>query len=255
MGSALVAAQCPEQNLDLYSVFIDLTKAFGTVSRKALWDQLARYGCHPKFIQIICLFHVDMTGQVLSNGEQSDPFSVSNEVKQGCVHAPVLFNLFFTCVLRKAVGNMDEGAYIRFLYDGSIFDFRRLSAKTKTLNSLIQEALFADDCALMAHKPGDLQAMLNSFSDASKKFGLTISLGKTEVLFQRAPSSVAPQPAIFIDDVELKVVDSFKYLGSMISIDGSLDKEIASRISKASQALGRMRNRLLNHHNVPWTQK
>ena len=140
--------------------------------------------------------------------------------------------------------------YVRFRYDGSIFDLRRLSAKAKTLNSLIQEALFADDCALMAHKPGDLQAMLNSFSDASKQFGLSISLGKTEVLFQRAPNSVAPQPAIFIDDVELKVVDSFKYLGSMISVDGSLDKEIASRISKASQALGRLRNRLLNHHSV-----
>ena len=204
----------------------------------------------PKFIQIIRRFHVDMTGQVLSNGEQSDPFSISNGVKQGCVLAPVLFNLFFACILRQAVGNTDKGVYVSFRYDGSIFDLRRLSAKTRTLNSLIQEALFADDCARMAHKPGDLQTMLNSFSDASKQFGLSISLEKTEVLFQRAPNSVAPQPVIFIDDVELKVVDSFKYLGSMISVDGSLDKEIAYRISKASQALGRLRNRLLNHHNV-----
>ena len=92
--------------------------------------------------------------------------------------------------------------------------------------------------------------MLNRFSDASKQFGLTISLGKTEVLFQRAPKSVAPQPVISIDDVELKVVDSFKYLGSVISNDGSLDTETASRISKASQALGHRRNRLLDHHNV-----
>ena len=191
-----------------------------------------------------------MTGQVLSNSEQSDPLFISNGVKQGCVLAPVLFNLFFACVLRQAVGNTDKGVYVRFRYDGSIFDLRRLSAKTKTFNSLIQEALFADDCALMAHKPGDLQAMLNSFSDASRQFGLTISLGKTEVLFQRAPNSVVPQPTISIDDAELKVVNSFKYLGSMISNDGSLDKEIAYRISKASQALGRLLNRLLNHHNV-----
>ena len=52
---------------------------------------------------------------------------------------------------------MDKGVYVRFRYDGSIFDLRRLSANTKTLNSLIQEVLFVDDCALMAHKPGDLQ--------------------------------------------------------------------------------------------------
>ena len=145
---------------------------------------------------------------------------------------------------------MDEGVYVRFRNDGSIFDLRRLSANTKTLNSLIQEALFADDCALMVHKSGDLQSMLNSLSDASKQFGLTISLGKTEVLFQSAHNSIAPQPAISIDDAELKVVNSFKYLGSIISNDGSLDKEIASRISKVSQALGRLRSRLLNHHNV-----
>ena len=245
-----VQEKCLEQNLDLYSVFIDLTKAFDTVSREALWDVLARFGCPPKFIQIIRLFHVDMTGQVLSNGEQSDPFIISNGVKKGCVLAPVLFNLFFTCVPRQAVGNMDEGLYVRFRYDGPIFDLRRQSAKTKTINSLIQEAIFADDCALMAHKSGDLQAMLNSFSDASKQFGLTISLGKTEVLFERTPNSAAPQPAISIDDVELKVVNSFKYLGSMISNEGPLDKDIASRISKASQALGHLRNRLLNHHNV-----
>ena len=179
-----VQEKCLEQNLDLYSVFIDLTKAFDTVNREALWDVLTRYGCPRKFIQIIRLFHVDITGQVLSNGEQSDPFSISNGVKQGCVLAPVLFNLFFTCVLRQAAGNMDEGVYVRFRYDGSIFDLRRLSAKTKTLNSLIQEALFADDCALMVHKPGDLQAAMLNSSNASKQ--LTISLGKTEVIFQRA---------------------------------------------------------------------
>ena len=68
-----------------------------------------------------------------------------------------------------------------FRCDGSIFDLRRPSAKTKTLNSLIQEALFADDCTLKAHKPGDLQATLNSFLDSSKQFGLTVRLRKTEV--------------------------------------------------------------------------
>ena len=36
----------------------------------------------------------------------------------------------------------------------------------------------------------------------------------------------------------------------MISNDGSPDKDIVSRISKASQTLGRLRKRLLNHHNV-----
>ena len=54
---------------------------------------------------------------------------------------------------------------------------------------------------------------------------------------------------------QLKTVDSFKYIGSVISANDSLDKEIATRISKASQALGRMRARVLNQHNIRLSTK
>ena len=46
-------------------------------------------------------FYDNMTGQVLSDDEASAPFSISNGVKQGCMLAPVLFNLLFTCVLNR----------------------------------------------------------------------------------------------------------------------------------------------------------
>ena len=107
----------------------------------------------------------------------------------------------------------------------------------------------------MYHKPGDLQVMLSKFSEAANQFGLTISLGKTEVLFQPAPNSNAPQPTLTIEDTELKTVDSFKYLGSVISNDTFLDTQISARIGKPSQALGRLRNMLLYHHSVTLATK
>ena len=57
--------KCIEPNMPLYSVFIDLTKAFDTIGREALWTVLERTGCPPKFVKIIKLFHVGMTCQVL----------------------------------------------------------------------------------------------------------------------------------------------------------------------------------------------
>ena len=39
-------------------------------------------------------------------------------------------------------------------------------------------------------------------------------------------------------------------VGRIISNDGYLEEEIKSRISKASQALGRLRTKVLNHHNI-----
>ena len=242
--------KCIEQNKPLYSVFIDLTKAFDTVNREALWKVLERLGCPPKFIQIIKLFHTGMNGQVLAGGETTEEFEISNGVKQGCVLAPVLFNIFFTSMLSHACKDLDKGVYLKYRLDGSLFDLRRLSAKTKTSLDLLQEALFADDCALVAHSESDLQSMLNRFAEASRLFGLQISLGKTEVLHQPAPKTAPKAPSINIEGETLANTNCFKYLGSIISSDGTLDKEIDARISKASQALGRLKHKILKQHNI-----
>ena len=95
-----------------------------------------------------------MTGQVLSN--MTDAFVISNSVKQGCLLAPVLFNVFFTCMLSYAVQYLEKGVYIRYRLDGSLFDLRWLTVKTKSLQTLLQEILFADDGALVAHAEQDL---------------------------------------------------------------------------------------------------
>ena len=76
--------------------------------------------------------------------------------------------------------DLHTGIYIRYRLDGSVFDLRRLAAKTKVLKRLIVEALFADDCTLLAHQENHLQTIANRFSEASKLFGLTINLGKLE---------------------------------------------------------------------------
>uniref|UniRef100_A0A5F8H9R7 RNA-directed DNA polymerase n=1 Tax=Monodelphis domestica TaxID=13616 RepID=A0A5F8H9R7_MONDO len=247
--------KCLEQNLSLYIVFIDLTKAFDTVNRDALWVILSKLSCPAKFIKLIQLFHVDMTGEVLSGGETSNRFNISNGMKQSCVLAPVLFNLFFTQVLRHAVMDLDLGFYIKYRLDGSLLDLRRLTAKTKTTERLILEAFFADDCALMAHQENHLQTIVDRFSTATKLFGLTISLSKTEVLFQPAPGRPTNQPCITINGTQLSTVNTFKYLGSTIANDGSLDHEINARIQKASQALGRLRCKVLQHRGVSTATK
>ena len=100
--------------------------------------------------------------------------------------------------------------------------------------NLLQEALLGDRCTFMAYMTSDLQIMLSNFSDAYKMFGLTISLGRTGVLVQPAPDNIASPLSITIDGKELKTVDSFKYLGSVISNNGQLDKEIYVRIIKDS---------------------
>ena len=103
------------------------------------------------------------------NGSLSGNFPISNGVKQGCVLAPTLFSIFFSIMLRETKEDLPDGIYIRFRTDDSLFNLRRLLARTKTIEELITELLFANDCALLAHTEEALQYIVNRFSDAAKE--------------------------------------------------------------------------------------
>ena len=103
-------------------------------------------------------------------------------VKHECALAPTLFSIFFSILLRNAKEDLPDGIYIRVRTDGSLFNLRRLLARTKNIEEVTTKLLFADDCALLSHTEEALQHIVNRFSDAGKNFGLTISLKKTEVL-------------------------------------------------------------------------
>ena len=48
-----IQEKCTEQNMPMYAVFIDFTKAFDTVSREGLWCVLKKYGVTDKVINLI----------------------------------------------------------------------------------------------------------------------------------------------------------------------------------------------------------
>ncbi|XP_047488146.1 uncharacterized protein LOC125038649 [Penaeus chinensis] len=212
--------KCREQNIGLYVTFVDLTKALDTVSRKSLWEIMKRLGCPQKFLSMVIQLHEDQRGQV--SNDLSKLFPISNGVKQGCVLAPTLFTIFFSMVLKQTTEDLsdDNGIYIRYRFDGSLFNLRRLQSHTKTLKQLIRELLFADDAALVAHTEAALQRITSCFADytalQSRNYNINISL------------------------TELKSVHQFSYLGCTISSDAKIDKEIGNRLVKANSAFGKL---------------
>ena len=237
--------KCVEQHQDLYMLFIDPTKAFDTVSRPGLWSILAKLGCPPNFIRMVRSFHDGMMVGVIHDGVVSEPFPVTNGVKQGCV-----FSLLFAEMLSSALANTDAGITIRYRMDGRFFDLRHFKANTKVREALIRDFVFADDCALAAHSESELQCLATCFSTAAKAFSLTVSIQKSVVMHQPAPATCGTEPSISIDDATLKNVENFTYLGSCLSSDASLDKEIAIRLSKASNSFGHLRSRVWNERGL-----
>lgn len=103
-----------------------------------------------------------------------------------------------------------------------------------------------------------MQYIADCFATACGRFGLTISLEKTEAMFQPSPSladTVPPPPPITINNTEIKTVDKFCYLGSTVSNSGSLDDEVMQRIRKASVAFGRLTKRLWKDRGIRLSTK
>ena len=197
-----------------------------------------------------------MLAEIIHGGKTSEAFSVENGTKQGCVLAPLLFALYFALMLNQALQGKGYGIPVSFRVSGGLLNIRRFTAKTKTTTELICDLLFADDCALVAQSPEELQRSLDSFSDACKDFGLTISTKKTEVVYQPVPKAAATQPPVLnVDGTPLKTSHKFCYLGSTISEKATLDDEINLRISKASQAFGKLENRLWKSQDITLSTK
>ena len=152
--------------------------------------------------------------------------------------------------MKQKKEDLAEGIYIRFRTDGSVFNLHRLMAYTKTLEEVILELLFADDCALLAHSDIALLAVVNRFADAAKAFDLTISLKKTEVLYQKPPRGTYHPPSISIGGNLLNTVEHFTYLGSVISNDATVAKDVNNRLAKASSSFGRLQKRVWKNHSL-----
>ena len=189
--------KCQEQNVDIYMTFVDLTKAFDTVSRDGLWKIMAKFGCPPRFIAMVRQFHDGMQARVQNDGEFSEPFEVTNGVKQGCVLAPTLFSMMFSAMLMDAFQDSDTGFPIRYRFDGNIFNLRRLQAKTKVQTDVLDELLYADDMDKNASTEAKMQRAMDQVSQSCDNYDLTISTKRQRLYTNQRPEShIMNQPSL-----------------------------------------------------------
>nr|VZI44911.1 unnamed protein product [Spirometra erinaceieuropaei] len=250
--------KCQEMRTHLYSTFVDLTKAFDTVIREGLWKIMQKFGCPERFTQMVRQLHDGMMARVTDNGAVSEAFAVTNGVKQGCVLAPTLFSLMFSAMLMDAYRDERPGIRIAYRTDGRLLNHRRMNFQSRLSTATVHELLFADDCALNTTSEEEMQRSMDLFSAACENFGLVINTQKTVVMHQPPPNSAttpnAP-PQINVNGTQLQVVENFPYLGSTLYRNTKIDDEVANRISKASQAFGRLHSTVWNRHGLQLSTK
>ena len=141
-------------------------------------------------------------------------------VRQGCILSPILFNITLDYIMRQTTQNARHG--IQW-----------------TMFSQLEDLGYADVIALFSTNARHLQQKANVLNENAKKAGLHITVKKTKVMHLNLTE---PHPQIMIDGEELGAVDDFTYLGSNISADNSVQKDISARINKARNSYCSIRN-------------
>nr|KAG5700791.1 hypothetical protein BaRGS_034994 [Batillaria attramentaria] len=106
-----------------------------------------------------------------------------------------------------------------------------------TFSKQLEDLDFADDIALLSHKQQDAQEKLNRVAEEAEKTGLKINISKTEVMRVNHKQ----HDPIQLHQEDIKEVDKFVYLGSVVSKDGGTDEDIKSRTNKARHAFRTLR--------------
>ena len=223
--------------------FFDLKKAYDSVPRDALWLLLTRLGFPSKLVHILRGLHVNMEASVRVDGVLSEPFQVSTGLKQGCVLAPFLFNLYFNKVMHQVLSDLNDGVEIKYRLDGKLF---RRSGTRLPMSVRICDLCFADDVMTGCLSSDALQSFIDRFTRVACSWGLSVSTDKTKAMIQPYTCSLP----FSISSNTIETVSSFQYLGSALSSDASLDNEINNRISKAAKQFSALKCKVWYNANL-----
>ncbi len=156
--SRLLASSAREKMINIYKVFVDLTKAYDKVNRSILWVVLANIGVPEKMIRLI---------RGTLDGSRAD----------------IRINIFFGAIIEAwQVECAGKGIPLMFNLKGDFMTFGNVRELAYNSHVSITDLLFADDAEFVATSGNDLQFMMDAFDRITSAFGQQVSVKKTKVM-------------------------------------------------------------------------
>ena len=208
----ILAQKFIEVDQDIYTCFIDYSKAFDKVHHSQLIECLEKIGVDGRDIRIIANLYWHQKAAIRINNELSPFTSIQRGVRQGCVLSPYLFNIYTEFIFRQS--NDLPGITIHGL----------------NINNL----RYADDTALIADDNDKLQDIVTKVQTESSKAGLEMNIKKTKTMLI-ARDTENKKVEIKVNDEILQQVYKFIYLGTQIREDIKTEQEIERRSNIAKE--------------------
>ena len=204
----------------LFVCFVDLKKAFDSISRQALIFKMVQVGIGGNFINIIRDMYAEVYYCVKLKEGYSSSFDSSVGVKQGCALSPTLFNIY--------------------MYDLPNI-FRQNCDPIKLNDVYLNCLMFADDLVLLSSSDSGLQKCLNSLKDYCAQWQLTVNLNKTKVIIFNKGGHKVKRFVFWYDGNTIEVVNEYCYLGIMFTASGTFKAAITDLSTRARRALFKLK--------------
>lgn len=160
------------------------------------------------------------------NGKLTNWFDCKTGVKQGDNLSPTLFSIFINDLIQE-INNMNLGIELG--------------------NRKLSILLYADDIALVANSPEDLQTMLNKLHEWCKRWRVLINTNKSKCLHFRKNRTKETSFNFTIGSNKLEKVDNYKYLGVKLTHTGNFTLNAENLGKAGGRALGKIISTIHNN--------
>ena len=202
------------QKKHVYACYVDLSRAFDTIWRDGLFYKLSQMHISSKIIKILQKMYLQLNSCIKIKGKTSKYFSSNIGTRQGCSLSASLFNIY----LNDLPDLLSNGAC------------SPVSIKQANINCL----QYADDIVLLSETKNGLQNALNLLSSYCNKWKLTINTQKTKTMVF---NSRKIDNQFTIGTTSIEQVNSYIYLGIMMTPSGGFNQNLKYLHNKASKAL------------------
>lgn len=202
-----------EYNITIHQLFVDFKQAYDSLYRNELFEIMMEFGIPKKLTNLTKATLTDTKCRILINNTQSDPFDIDTGARQGDKLSTILFNLALEKVARAMSIN----------WEGTIF----YSSKQMTA--------FADDTDLIGRGTLAVKESFVEMDMEASNVGLLVNEDKTKYMTLDRKNGSRVGQNITMDNYNFEVVQSFKYLGSILNVTNDIEEEIKMRITQGNR--------------------
>ena len=207
------------QNLskDTFVAFVDMEKCFDWVDRDMMLFKLFSFNVDGNFYRAVRSIYSNSISCIKLNDRHTNFFNISCGVRQGEVLSPTLFSIMIN----------DLAAGIKDLNIG-----------VNCGEFMVSLLMYADDIALIAETPENLQKMLDYMSNWCKKWRMKVNVSKTNVVHFRKKRKRLTSSLFYYNGEVFDKVPQYKYLG--VFLDEHIDFKYAINMlnDSGNRALG-----------------